>query len=143
MKATTTKPRMLTAAGWLCALALAACDDPDAGLAEDAAAVLDVVSEDELRDLCELAEEEAAAPPIGPDDLADSPHPAKGECIDGYWDYPSVDESCGTCWHDVIQKWGFKRVNYKRWCYKAPSPVSCGCEPATVMNWWCVNECRG
>lgn len=140
----TTRTRI--AAGSLWTLTLVACDDPDAWATADEAALLDaeeaelqdgpIDAEEELRELCESAHPPAEASPGADEFTADTPE-AKGVCSYGEWDYVYVSKPCGSCWHTQIDKPGWRHEMYRRFCYRAPSPPSCGCEPDELFSWSC------
>lgn len=138
---TTITTRTRIAAGWLWTLTLAACDDPDAWATADQAAALDaeeaeLQDEGELRDPRELAHLPAEESPVADEFAADTPE-AKGVCSYGEWDYVYISKPCGSCWHTAIDQPGWRHEMYSRFCYRAPSPPSCGCEPPELWSWTC------
>ncbi|MCY1057713.1 hypothetical protein [Nannocystis sp. SCPEA4] len=137
-------------AKWLCALALVGCDDPDVELAEDEGVVLAaedevqnaiIVSDSELREVCDLAGLDSQPPLDGPDQFTDEADPALGTCSTGSNDYVPVDHGCGSCRHPTTGESGRKVEHWWQYCYKPPSPPACGCFPKTLSFWSCELGC--
>ena len=125
---------------------LGACDDEAqrelVSADDDEASAVD--PESELWEVCEqvLAEhapELVAGDPPAP--ISDAPRPAKGVCSTGEWKPTEVEYlNCGSCWHSATQA-GKREEHYRRFCYTAPSPPSCGCEPRELIAWQCNLGC--
>lgn len=143
---TTARSSIKNHAKWLCALALVGCDDPDVALVEDEDAALAVedeaqdaliVADAELREVCELAGLESQ-PPV--DEFTDAADPALGTCSTGNNNYVPTDHGCGSCTHPNGER-GKKVEHWWQYCYTAPSPPACGCEPKTLWYWSCELGC--
>jgi hypothetical protein len=151
----------------LCALLLAACDVPDGPITRDEVASVDeldglVLTEAELRDLCAAPPEQARAHPAavalalcpaadvdgvrvdGPPtlaELANAPHPSEGVCSTGEWKLKIVANGCNSCVFSTPAEPAQRHDFYNQFCYKAPSPPACGCEPAVYVSSTCANHC--
>jgi hypothetical protein len=132
----------------LCALLLAACDVPDGPITRDEVASVDeldglVLTEAELRDLCAAPPEQARAHPAAPTlaELANAPHPSEGVCSTGEWKLKIVANGCNSCVFSTPAEPAQRHDFYNQFCYKAPSPPACGCEPAVYVSSTCANHC--
>lgn len=123
------------------ALGVAACDPSEDAWRESAVAA--GPSSEPLLSLCTELPDEAAPREQLPNDrpaLTDAPHVAEGVCQSGYYDYKYEEKGCDTCIFSAGNP-GQKIDVYRRWCYNAPSPPSCGCEGWEYQFYSCSDDC--
>ncbi|MFY0534339.1 hypothetical protein [Nannocystis pusilla] len=125
------------------ALGAAACDEAEQASWRDAPVVAEAPPESgPLLAVCGERWAESLESDLVPPDLAeftDAPHPAKGVCSTGDWKIETVSSGCGSCPFQPGVT-GEKVTLYRRWCYSAPSPPSCGCEEREYQFYACY-EC--
>ncbi|MCY0995359.1 hypothetical protein OV203_49995 [Nannocystis sp. ILAH1] len=113
------------------ALCAPACDEAEEASWRDAAALAEAPPESAPPlDLCAGLSDESTASELVPPHLTeftDAPPAAKGVCSTGEWRTTTVGSGCDSCPFQPGVP-GEKLTLYRRWCYTAPSPPSCGCE---------------
>lgn len=111
------------------ALGAAACDEAEEASWRDATVVAEAPPEsDPLQGLCaDLSDESGASElvPLDAVEFTDRPSAAKGVCEAGEWQTKTESSGCDSCPFQPGVK-GEKLTLYRRWCYKSPSPPSCG-----------------